>query len=60
MGELLKTAGASQDGIANYHRFSEALTHFDGFLEKIIRTEINRRKNTEPFQSELFEKWKKT
>jgi len=61
MGELLKTAGASQDRTVNYHWFSEALGHFDGFLKKIIRIEIKKTENkmTEPFQLLLFEKWKK-
>ncbi len=57
MGEVLKTAGASQNNISDYHRFSEALTHFDDFLAKIIHTEIKKSKNkaTEAFQLQLFE-----
>jgi len=57
MGEVLKTAGASQDNISDYHRFSEALTHFDDFLAKTVHTEIKKSKNkaAEAFQLQLFE-----
>lgn len=58
MGELLKTASVpSNSSVLNYEWFSDALEHFDEFIEKYEIAPLERRQEqtTESIQLNLFE-----